>query len=76
MGVSKIKIAEGFPPINHVSGIDGGVELSPYNPLAQECSQGPFTQSHGPRSVSCLSGASEPLTDAPAAQSRSEVPRF
>jgi len=65
----KSRITEGIPPINDVSGPDGGFELSPYNPLAQECSQSPFPQSDGPRSISCLSGASQPLTDAPTAQS-------
>ena len=63
------RITEGIPPINGVSGTDGGFELSPYNPLAQECPQSSFTQSYGPRSISCLSGASEPFAHTPAARS-------
>jgi len=65
----KLRITEGIPPIDCISGTDGGFELSPYNPLAQKYSQSPFTQSYGPRSISRLSGASEPLTYTPVAQS-------
>ena len=66
----------GIPPINGHSASDGDFELSSYNPVTQEYSESPFTQSRGPRSNSRLPGTSKPLTHAPAPKPRSEVPRF